>query len=199
MLREKMHVVWLRWFPWEERPLDSGEALREGVRAPGGREGSKGCAPGPPTWRRRQDRGSLLPEALFRSAGLHTNAALRQLRPRRPPGPKEMVRKRWDGERGGEREGEEKERSRLAISGSTQGLWGRQIPNKTLGNKREKMSELHSLNLAWTNIPTWLQRHFSLKGREQLLQILFAVWFHRIFSLISFSPKASFGKISHCH
>ena len=47
MLREKMHVVWLRRFPWEEQPLDTGEGLREGAPAPGDREGSRGCAPDP--------------------------------------------------------------------------------------------------------------------------------------------------------
>lgn len=33
-----MHVVWLRWFPWEERPLDTGEGLMEGAPAPGDHE-----------------------------------------------------------------------------------------------------------------------------------------------------------------
>ena len=42
-----MHVIWLRWFPWEERPLDTGECLMEGAPAQGDHESSRGCAPDP--------------------------------------------------------------------------------------------------------------------------------------------------------
>ena len=64
-LREKTHVLWLRWFSWEERPLDPGECLMEGAPAQGDRESSRRCAPDPASWSRRQDRGSLFPEPLF--------------------------------------------------------------------------------------------------------------------------------------